>query len=114
MIALGVKPAPNLHIQATNKVTFAKAFLSVSNIVFAYAGHVAFFSFISELKDPKEFPRALFLLQGTDTLMYIIVGVVVYRYAGADVSSPALGSTGPIVKKVAYGIALPTVSRCRL
>ena len=114
MIALGVKPAPNLHIQATNKVTFAKAFLSVSNIIFAYAGHVAFFSFISELKDPKEFPRALFLLQGTDTLMYIIVGVVVYRYAGADVSSPALGSTGPIVKKVAYGIALPTVSRCRL
>jgi amino acid permease len=109
MIALGARPAPNLHVQATNKVTFAKAFLSVSNIIFAYAGHVAFFSFISELKDPKTFPRALFVLQGTDTLMYIIVGVVVYRYAGADVKSPALGSTGSKVSKVAYGIALPTV-----
>jgi amino acid permease len=110
MIALGIQPAPDLHIQAGSSVTFAAAFLSVTNIIFAYAGHVAFFSFISELKEPQQFPRALFLLQGTDTLMYIIVGVVVYRYAGADVASPALGSTGTIVKKVAYGIALPTVS----
>jgi amino acid permease len=114
MTALGAAPKPNLHIQSTNTVPFAKAFLSVTNIIFAYAGHVAFFSFISELRDPAQFPRALYVLQVTDTLMYIIVGVVVYRYAGADVSSPALGSTGRIVKKVAYGIALPTVSFCVL
>jgi len=91
-------------------VSFPKAFLSVTNIVFAYAGHVAFFSFISELKDPKQFPRALYTLQAIDTIMYIVVGVVVYRYGGMNVSSPALGSTGPTVRKVAYGIALPTVS----
>jgi amino acid permease len=110
MIALGASPSPNAHVQAAAKATFAKAFLSVTNIIFAYAGHVAFFSFISELRDPKTFPLALFVLQGTDTLMYIIVGVVVYRYAGANVESPALGSTGKVVRKVAYGIALPTVS----
>jgi amino acid permease len=73
------------------------------------AGHVAFFSFISEFKNPKDFPKALFLLQITDVSMYIIVAVVVYRYAGNKVSSPALGSAGKLVSKVAYGIAIPTV-----
>jgi hypothetical protein len=34
---------------------------------------------------------------------------VVYRYAGVDVASPALGSASRVVVKVAYGIALPTV-----
>jgi hypothetical protein len=110
MIGVGVDPAPNLHLDATVKVPFAQAFLSVTNIVFAYAGHVAFFSFISEFKDPTEFPKALFLLQATDTIMYLVVAIVVYRYTGATVSSPALSSTSDVVKKIAYGIALPTVS----
>ena len=110
MIALGASPVPNAHVAATAKPTFAKAFLSLTNIIFAYAGHVSFFSFISEFKDPTQYPKALYLLQATDTTMYIIVAVVVYRYAGDEVSSPALGSTGNIVRKVSYGIALPTVS----
>lgn len=41
--------------------------------------------------------------------MYIVVAVVVYRYAGDKVSSPALGSGGKVVSKVAYGVAIPTV-----
>jgi amino acid permease len=76
---------------------------------FSTAGHVAFFSFISEFKNPKDFPKALFMLQICDISMYVVVGVVVYRYAGNKVSSPALGSAGKVVSKVAYGIAIPTV-----
>ena len=90
-------------------VTFQSAFLSVTNIVFAYAGHVSFFSFISEFKDPKEFPKALFLLQLIDTILYLIVGIVVFRYAGEEVASPGLGSAKPPVNKVAWGIAIPTI-----
>lgn len=41
--------------------------------------------------------------------MYLLVAVVTYRYAGADVASPALGSTAPVVEKIAYGIAIPTI-----
>lgn len=110
MIALGIRPKPDLHIVATATASFSDAFLSVTNIIFAYAGHVAFFSFISELKDPRDFPKALYLLQTVDTTMYVVVAVVAYRYAGANVSSPALGSTGSVVRRVSYGIALPTVS----
>ncbi|KAF2734681.1 amino acid transporter [Polyplosphaeria fusca] len=109
MIGVGVDPAPNLHLDATVSTTLAPAFLSVSNIVFAYAGHVSFFSFISEFRDPTEFPKALFLLQATDISMYLVVAVVTYRYTGSEVSSPALSSTSHVVMKVAYGIALPTI-----
>jgi hypothetical protein len=41
--------------------------------------------------------------------MYLVVTIVVYRYAGVEVASPALGSASRVVVKVAYGIALPTV-----
>ncbi|KAF2661538.1 amino acid transporter [Lophiostoma macrostomum CBS 122681] len=109
MIGVGVNPTPNLHLDATVSTSLAPGFLSVTNIIFAYAGHVAFFSFISEFRDPSEFPKALYLLQTTDTLMYVVVAVVVYRYTGTHVASPALGSASRVVMKVAYGIALPTI-----
>ena len=108
MIAIGIeKPDPT--IQLSPSVSLMSAFGSVTNIIFAYAGHVAFFSFISELKKPEEYYKALFVLQGADVTLYVIAAVVIYRYGGPEVASPALGSTARIVQKVAYGIALPTV-----
>ena len=90
-------------------VDFHEGFLAMTNIVFAYAGHVAFFGFISELRDPKEFPKALALLQCSDISTYITASVVIYFYSGTNVASPALDSASPIVRKVAYGIAMPTI-----
>lgn len=78
------------------------------------AGHVAFFGFIAELKDPKDYPKSLVLLQGTDVTLYLITAIVIYCYAGQDVTSPALGSAGAVVAKVAYGVALPTVCPANL
>lgn len=109
MIGIGIDP-PDPMIQAVAKTNFTSAFASALNVIFAYGGHVAFFTFISEFKDPREFPKALFVLQACDTGLYLIVAVVIYRYAGVNVQSPALGSASSIVMKVAYGIALPTVS----
>jgi hypothetical protein len=109
MAGVGSRDQSEGHFRATQTATFATAFLSVSNIVFAYAGHVAFFSFISEMKNPKEFPKALVLLQVTDTGMYFLVAMVVYAYGGDDVDSPALGSAGTTLGKVAWGLAIPTI-----
>jgi hypothetical protein len=64
---------------------------------------------IAELKEPRDFPKALTLLQTIDISLYLVAGVVIYYYAGADVKSPALGSVSPLVSKIAYGVALPTV-----
>ncbi|KAL4778886.1 transmembrane amino acid transporter protein-domain-containing protein [Aspergillus varians] len=109
MIALGVQHPWKGKLQAVVDTDLYHAFLGVCNIVFSFSGHVAFFSFISELKDPKEFPKSLSLLQGTDTILYIVSAVVIYCYAGPGVTSPALGSASPIIGKIAYGIALPTI-----
>ena len=111
MIALGVEnPAIGSYRGTAPPGTpFNSAFLSVTNIVFAYAGHVAFFSFISEMREPKDFTKALILLQVSDTSMYFIVAMVCYAYAGNEVLSPAIGSAGGVVGKVAWGMAIPTV-----
>jgi amino acid permease len=90
-------------------VSFHEGFQAMTNIVFAYAGHVAFFSFISELREPKDFPKALAFLQFSDISMYIVASVVIYYYAGTNVASPALDSASPVIRKVAYGIAMPTI-----
>ncbi|KAL5335057.1 transmembrane amino acid transporter protein-domain-containing protein [Aspergillus crustosus] len=109
MVAVGIQRPWKGELEAVVDTNLYHAFLGVCNIVFSYSGHVAFFGFISELKDPKEYPKSLFLLQGTDTVLYIVSAVVIYCYAGSDVTSPALGSASPIIGKIAYGIALPTI-----
>jgi amino acid permease len=108
MVSVGVtRPDPTVH--ATVTVSFASAFGSVMNIIFAFGGHVAFFSFISELKDPRDFPKALYTLQIVNTTLYVIAAVVIYRFAGPGVASPALGSGSHIIRKITYGISIPTI-----
>lgn len=41
--------------------------------------------------------------------MYLVSSVVIYYYAGMQVRSPALDSASPIVRKIAYGLAIPTI-----
>lgn len=92
MIGVGIERPGNGRVEATVHTSLAKGFLAVTNIIFAYAGHVAFFSFISELKKPQEYPKALFLLQGVDTCMYLVVSVVV-----TSLPSPPLGRSFSLV-----------------
>lgn len=108
MIGVGIigHQAP---VEVTAHLSFARGFLAVTDIIFAYAGHVAFFTFIAEMKDPRDFPKALYALQIADTTLYLIVGIVVYSFTGANAVSPALGNTGTTLRKIAYGIALPTI-----
>ncbi|KAH8106923.1 transmembrane amino acid transporter protein-domain-containing protein [Cristinia sonorae] len=108
MIGVGVTGHTGT-VTVTSNLSFAKAFLAVTDIIFAYAGHVAFFTFISEMKRPQDFPKALYALQIADTTMYLIVGIVVYAFVGDTAVSPALGNTGTTLRKIAYGIALPTI-----
>lgn len=92
---------------ATNSPDFAQAISAVSSLVFAYAGTPAFFSIVSEMRDPRKYTRSLIICQSIVTVTYITIGVVVYYYCGSYVASPALGSAGMLMKKICYGIALP-------
>ncbi|KAJ5094887.1 hypothetical protein N7532_007220 [Penicillium argentinense] len=109
IISVGVEQHPGRIIEATVDTTLYTAFQAVSNIVFAYCAHVAFFGLIAEMETPNDFKKSLFMLQGFEICLYLTAGVVVYCYVGKDVSSPALSSAGPLMKKVAFGIAIPTI-----
>jgi amino acid permease len=87
--------------------SFTEAISALSSMIFAYAGTPAFFSIISEMRDPKHYTRSMILCQSTVTITYTVIGIVVYYYCGSYVASPALGSAGHSMKKICYGIALP-------
>ncbi|PYI02425.1 hypothetical protein BO78DRAFT_454089 [Aspergillus sclerotiicarbonarius CBS 121057] len=109
MIAVGVEYKGSIPLAVTTHLSLNKEFLAVSNLFFAYVGHASFFGFISEMDKPRDFTKSLSVLQIIDTSLYIASAVVIYRFVGQDVQSPALGSAGHLMKKVAYGLAIPTV-----
>ncbi|OAQ61115.1 amino acid transporter [Pochonia chlamydosporia 170] len=86
---------------------FTSAISAVSSLIFAYAGTPAFFAVAAEMRDPELYTRSLLVCQSGVTATYIAIGTVVYYFCGSFVASPALGSAGPIMKKAAYGLALP-------
>ena len=59
------------------------------------------------MKNPKHYFRAMYLCQSVVYTVYMIISIMVYRYCGSYVASPVLGSAGPLVQKVAFGLALP-------
>lgn len=89
--------------------TIPGAGMAVANIVVAYTAQLTFFGFIAELKEPKDFVKSLALLQTCCITLYCVIAAVIYRYAGQDVRSPALNSAPELYRKIAFGIALPTI-----
>ncbi len=59
------------------------------------------------MRDPEHYTRSVIVCQSVVTGTYITIGIVVYYFCGSYVASPALGSAGPLLKKIAYGFALP-------
>jgi amino acid permease len=104
------KPIGSTSIEVSRTIGFTSAFLSITNIAVAFSGHSCFFSIMSELKQPNDWPKALMLLQICDTTLYLVVSVVIYIYVGPNVPSPALSAAGSVVmRKVIWGIAIPTI-----
>ncbi|CBY01386.1 similar to amino acid transporter [Plenodomus lingam JN3] len=89
------------------KPRFSNAAAALASLVFAYAGTPAFFSIVSEMRDPRDYGKALAICQSVVTILYITIGIVVYYYCGSYVASPALGSAGVLMKRICYGLALP-------
>ncbi|KAL1655575.1 hypothetical protein SLS61_001596 [Didymella pomorum] len=86
--------------------TFTEGLGAINTFVFAYAGTPAFFAIISEMRDPRDYNKAMYICQSFMTAVYILVGIVVYYFCGSYVASPALGSAGPLLKRVCYGLAI--------
>lgn len=106
MIGAGIN-FPIADISVVQSTSFVTAFISVTNPVFAYAGHFMFFILISEMRHPTHAMRAAWVLQTFATTFYVVFAVILYIYVGPTVASPAFSSLPEKWQKAAYGIAIP-------
>lgn len=123
-------PAPwDKNFQLFGNPTWAEAGSVLGTIVFAYGATPAFFNVIAEMKRPQDFPKTAMLCQTYATIVYLAIGIPVYcewyllpdtfirllnprfraGYCGDYVASPALGSAGPLLKKICYGLSIPAL-----
>ncbi|KAJ5634399.1 hypothetical protein N7528_002241 [Penicillium herquei] len=90
-------------------ITFADAFIALSNIIFAYSFALCQFSFMDEMHTPTDFPKSIWALGLAEILIYTLTGALCYAFVGQDVQSPALLSAGSLLSRVAFGVALPVI-----
>lgn len=70
------------------------------------AGAPMFIQVASEMRNPADFRKALYLCSFIVNASYLSLSLVIYRWCGKWVASPSLGSAGQTIKMVTYGIAL--------
>lgn len=89
--------------------TFAAGMTASATIFISSAGGPGYLPVIAEMKKPKDYKKAAIIVGFVVGAVYLSVAEVIYRWCGAWVASPSLGSAGPLLKKVAFGLALPSL-----
>ncbi|RDW66254.1 hypothetical protein BP6252_09889 [Coleophoma cylindrospora] len=81
------------------------------NIVYTFVGQITLPSFIAEMKDPRDFPKALWTVTIAEIIVFSLVGAIVYAYTGNQYNTaPAFGSLGnDVYKKVSFSFMIPTL-----
>ena len=92
----------------TGFVSGMNAFLNIS---YTFIGQITIPSFIAEMKNPKDFPKALWAVTICEIIVFSLVGAIVYVYTGTQYNtSPAFGSLGnELYKKVSFSFMIPTL-----
>ncbi|KAK3177411.1 hypothetical protein K4F52_009820, partial [Lecanicillium sp. MT-2017a] len=90
-------------------VSFAKAFVAVSNIIFAFSFAIGQFSFMDEMHTPTDYMKSIWSSGIIQIAIYTLTGALCYAFIGPDVKAPALLSAGPLISKIAFGVALPVI-----
>ncbi|KAE8362681.1 transmembrane amino acid transporter protein-domain-containing protein [Aspergillus caelatus] len=97
----------NLDIRAFPNASFSEAMAAISSQLFTLGASGTFFSVSAEMRSPELFTRSLICGQSFIVITNIAISSIMYAKVGQYLASPALGSAGPLIKKVSYGIALP-------
>ena len=86
---------------------FVMGMVSAINIFIFSAGTSMFVPVISEMKRPQDYRKACIWSGIIVGLLFLVFSLVIYRYCGIWLSTPAFGSAGTLIKKISYGIAMP-------
>ncbi|KAI0048464.1 hypothetical protein FA95DRAFT_1557963 [Auriscalpium vulgare] len=94
-------------VKGTSYVAGMSAFL---NITYTFVGQITLPSFIAEMKNPRDFPKALWAVTIAEMVVFTLCGALMYHYVGNQyITAPAFGSLQPVYKKIAFSFALPTI-----
>jgi hypothetical protein len=97
----------DLGYEAIVYPSFVAGITATANIFIAGSGSSMYLPVISEMRHPKEYRKACITAGVLVGVLYLVFSLVVYRWCGIWISTPAFGSAGTLFKKVSYGIALP-------
>jgi hypothetical protein len=91
--------------------TFVAGMNAFMNISYTFIGQITLPSFIAEMKNPKDFPKALWAVTIAEVIVFSLVGGVVYAYTGTNYNTaPAFGSLGnEVYLKVSFSFMIPTL-----
>jgi hypothetical protein len=89
--------------------SYYAAFLSITNILFAYSFAMCQFSFMDEMHTPKDYLKSVWALGLIEILIYTLTGSLVYVFVGNGVESPALLSASHLISRIAFGVAIPVI-----
>ncbi|KAF2029487.1 hypothetical protein EK21DRAFT_101107 [Setomelanomma holmii] len=86
--------------------TFMVGMTATATIFVSSAGTSAFLPVISEMRNPRDYNKSVYLCMAIVQSSYLTFSFVVYKYCGKWVTDPSLGSAGSTLKKASYGVGL--------
>ncbi|CEH18139.1 amino acid [Ceraceosorus bombacis] len=89
--------------------TWVECLQAALNIVFLWVPQILFPTFISEMKRPQDFPKALTALAILSFVLFIVPTVLGYHWLGQYATAPAFGSLERVYVKASFAfVIVPT------
>lgn len=94
-----------------NTTTFVTGMSAFLNISYTFIGQITLPSFIAEMREPRDFPKALWAVTIAEVFVFSICGAVTYAYMGSNyVQAPAFASIGDrTYQYVSFSFMIPTM-----
>ncbi|KAM0429631.1 hypothetical protein ACHAPT_006236 [Fusarium lateritium] len=104
------KGEPIISIWTPRTTTLVTGMSAFMNMSYTFIGQLTLPSFIAEMRDPRDFPKALWACTIAEVITFSIVGSVIYVYTGDQyMVTPAFGVLENVYKKVSYSFMVPTI-----
>jgi hypothetical protein len=87
--------------------TFVAGMNAFLNISYTFIGQITLPSFIAEMRDPREFPKALWAITIAEVFLFGISGAVIFAYTGYVTSPSGL----PNILLIKVNIVSSTIRR---
>ncbi|KAF1951461.1 hypothetical protein CC80DRAFT_496074 [Byssothecium circinans] len=95
----------------TQGTTFIAGMNAFMNISYTFIGQITLPSFIAEMKEPRDFPKALWAVTIAEIVVFSLVGAIIYAYTGTNyITAPAFYSlSNQMYLKVSFSFMVPTI-----